>query len=342
MRLNRSSKPGTVHSPANPVRFSVVGGVDTHRDTHVGAVADTAGRLLGSTQFRADPTGYAQLVAWMESWGRISRVGVEGTGSYGAGLARHLIGAGIGVVEVNRPNRQLRRQRGKDDNVDAEAAARAAACGEATAVPKSGDGPVEWIRMLTVVRRSAVKARTQAANQFHSLLVGAPEPLKAQLSDMKLKAQVRVCARFRPSGESSVSYAKSALRRLARRYQTLNAEIAEHDAEIKRLCARANPALLAHRRCRTQHSCNAANRRRRQPPADEIGTILCCAVWCQPRPSVVWANSSASSQPGRQPASQQRTLADALPTGCAPTPPPKNMWPNDRPRARSEKRSSDA
>ena len=245
MRLNRSGKPGTVHSPANPVRFSVVGGVDTHRDTHVGAVVDTAGRLLGSTQFRADPTGYAQLVAWMESWGRISRVGVEGTGSYGAGLARYLIGAGIGVVEVNRPNRQLRRQRGKDDNVDAEAAARAAFGGEATAVPKSGDGPVEWIRMLTVVRRSAVKARTQAANQFHSLLVGAPEPLKAQLSDMKLKAQVRVCARFRPSGESSVSYAKSALRRLARRYQTLNAEIAEHDAEIRRLCARANPALLA-------------------------------------------------------------------------------------------------
>ena len=223
----------------------MVGGVDTHRDTHVGAVADTAGRLLGSAQFRADPAGYAQLVAWMESQGRISRVGVEGTGSYGAGLSRHLLGAGIDVVEVNRPNRQLRRQRGKDDNVDAEAAARAAVCGEATAVPKSGDGPVEWIRMLTVVRRSAVKARTQAANQFHSLLVGAPEPLKAQLSDMKLKAQVRVCARFRPSGESSVSYAKLALRRLARRYQTLNAEIAEHDTEIKRLCARANPALLA-------------------------------------------------------------------------------------------------
>ena len=91
----------------------MVGGVDTHRDTHVGAVVDTAGRLLGSAQFRADPAGYAQLVAPMESWGRISRVGVEGTGSYGAGLSRHLLGAGIDVVEVNRPNRQLRRQRGK-------------------------------------------------------------------------------------------------------------------------------------------------------------------------------------------------------------------------------------
>ena len=99
--------------------------------------------------------------------------------------------------------------------------------------------------MLTVTRRSAVKARTQAANQIHSLMVCAPEPLKAQLRDLNLKAQVRVCARLRPSGESSVSYAKQALRRLARRYQTLDAEIRELDVEIKRLCATANPALLA-------------------------------------------------------------------------------------------------
>ena len=223
----------------------VFGGVDTHRDAHVGAVVDTAGRLLGSAQFRADPGGYAQLVAWMESRGRIRGVGVEGTGSYGAGLARHLGEAGIGVVEVNRPNRQLRRRRGKDDHTDAEAAARAALSGEATAVPKSGDGPVEWIRMLTVVRRSAVKNHTQAANQIHSVAVTAPEPLKAQLRGLNLKAQVRVCARFRPSGESSVSYAKQALRRLARRYQTLDTEIAELDVEIRRLCAKTNPALLA-------------------------------------------------------------------------------------------------
>ena len=157
----------------------VVGGVDTHRDSHVGAVVDTAGRLLGSHQFRADPAGYTQLVAQMGSWGQISRVGVGGTGSYGAGLARHLVGAGIGVVEVNRPNRQLRRRRGNNDNTDAEAAARAALSGQANAVPNPGDGPVEWIRMLTVVRRCVVKARTQAANQIHSLVVGAPEPPKS-------------------------------------------------------------------------------------------------------------------------------------------------------------------
>ena len=223
----------------------VVGGVDTHRDAHVGAVVDSTGRLLGSAQFRADTAGYGQLVAWMESWGRVSRVGVEGTGSYGAGLARHLTAAGVEVVEVNRPNRQLRRRRGKDDNTDAESAARAALNGEATAVPKSGDGPVEWIRMLTVTRRSAVKARTQAANQLHALVVGAPEPIKDQLKGMKLKGLVKACARFRPSGESSVSYAKQALRRLARRYQVLDTEISELDVEIRRLCAKANPALLA-------------------------------------------------------------------------------------------------
>ncbi len=223
----------------------VVGGVDTHRDTHVGAVVDSTGRLLGSALFRADPAGYGQLVAWMASWGRVSRVGVEGTGSYGAGLARHLLGTGIDVVEVNRPNRQLRRRQGKDDHTDAEAAARAALSGEAAAVPKSGDGPVEWIRMLALTRRSAIKARTQAANQIHSVLVSAPEPLKAQLRGMNLKARVRVCARFRPSGESSVSYAKLALRRLARRYQVLDTEIAELNIEIRRLCAKANPALLA-------------------------------------------------------------------------------------------------
>ena len=161
----------------------VVGGVDTHRDAHVWGGGRCGGPSVGFRPVRADPAGNGQLVAWMGSWGRMSR-GVEGTGSYGAGLTRHLVRAGIEVVEVNRPNRQLRRRRGKDDHTDAEAAARAALCGKAAAVPKSGDGPFEAIRMLRLVRRSAVKARTQAANQIHSVLVTAPEPEKAQLADM--------------------------------------------------------------------------------------------------------------------------------------------------------------
>ena len=162
--------------------IDVWGGVDTHRDTHAAAVVDAAGRVLGSESFAAEESGYQQMVAWLESKGSLVRVGVEGTGSYGAGLARYLAVAGVEVVEVNRPNRQLRRQRGgKSDSVDAEAAARAAASGQATAVPKSGVGPVECLRMLLVARRSATKARTQAANQIHSLVVTAPEQVKHQL-----------------------------------------------------------------------------------------------------------------------------------------------------------------
>ena len=125
-------------------RVVVFGGVDTHRDAHVGALVDGAGRLLGWESFAAEAPGYRRMVAWFGSQGRLVRVGVEGTGSYGAGLARYLTAADIEVVEVNRPNRQLRRHKGgKSDSVDAEAPARAAASGEAAAVPKSGDGPVE-------------------------------------------------------------------------------------------------------------------------------------------------------------------------------------------------------
>ena len=228
-------------------RVDVFGGVDTHRDTHVAAVVDTAGRLLGSESFAAEGAGYQRLVAWLGSQGHLVRVGVEGTGSYGAGLARYLTEADIEVVEVNRPNRQLRRQKGgKTDSVDAEAAARSAASGQATAVPKSGDGPVECLRMLRTARRSAVKARTQAANQIHSLVVTGPEQVKQQLKGMNLKAQVRVCARFRPGTDhTTTAYAKRALRHLARRYQTLDTKIGELDTEIRGLCAKANPALLA-------------------------------------------------------------------------------------------------
>ena len=228
-------------------RVVVFGGVDTHRDAHVAALVDGTGRLLGSESFTAQRAGYQRMVAWFGSQGHLVRVGVEGTGSYGAGLARYLTTAGVEVVEVNRPNRQLRRQKGgKSDSVDAEAAARAAASGQATAVPKSGDGPVECLRMLLVARRSATKARTQAANQIHSVAVTAPEPVKHQLRGLNLKARVRVCARWRPGeAQTTTAYAKKVLRHLARRYQTLNAEIAELEGDIRRLCARANPALLA-------------------------------------------------------------------------------------------------
>ena len=224
-------------------KVDICGGVDTHRDVHVAVVVDTAGRVLGSAPFTAD---YEKLGDWLQSHGSVVRVGVEGTGSYGAGLARHLTRACVKVVEVNRPNRQLRRFRGKTDIVDAENAARAALSGQATAQPKSDDGPVEAIRMLGVVRRSAIKARTQTINQLHALVVTAPEQVKHQLGELTPKARVKVCAAFRPRpDDTTIAYAKQALRILARRYQTLTAEITELDTQINRLCVRANPALLA-------------------------------------------------------------------------------------------------
>ena len=129
-------------------QVDVYGGVDTHRDVHVAAAVNTAGQVLGSAPFRADPAGYEQMNNWLQSQGRVCRVGVEGTGSYGAGLTRFLTKIGVEVVEVNRPNRQLRRRWGKTDTTDAEGAAKAALNGQAAATPKSGDGPVEGIRML--------------------------------------------------------------------------------------------------------------------------------------------------------------------------------------------------
>lgn len=223
----------------------VVGGVDTHLEVHVAAVVDHAGRILGTASFPSDTGGYRRLLAWLRRNGRLVRVGIEGTGAYGAGLARFCAGEGVEVVEVNRPDRQRRRRRGKSDPVDAEAAARAALNGEATAVPKSGDGQVEGLRALRVARRSAIKARTQATLQIRDLILTAPNELRARLEPLPAADRARVCARFRPGdAHDPIQAIKRALRHLARRYESLSGEIAELDQVIAPLCAQINPALL--------------------------------------------------------------------------------------------------
>ena len=145
---------------------SVVGGVDTHADVHVAAAVDSNGAVLGIESFPADGAGYRRLAGWLTGFGPVIRVGVEGTGSYGVGLGRHLHREGIEVVEVDRPNRQTRRRFGKSDPIDAEAAARAALSGTATVIPKRRDGTVEQIRVLMVARRSARMQRNQTLNQL--------------------------------------------------------------------------------------------------------------------------------------------------------------------------------
>ena len=226
----------------------VTGGVDTHGEVHVAAVVDVIGRIVATESFRADGAGYRRLLRWMQCHGDVVRVGVEGTGSYGAGLARYLKDEGVEVVEVNRPDRQRRRRRGKSDTVDAEAAARSALNGDATAVPKSGFGPVESVRVLRLARRSAIKARTQAANQIRDLIVTGPDQLRARLRDLNTAQRVTVCARLRTVDVTDPSDAtKAALRTLARRHLDLSAEIETLDTQIAQLCAAINPALLAAR-----------------------------------------------------------------------------------------------
>ena len=159
----------------------VTGGVDTHLDVHVAAVLDAIGGLLGTEAFEATRAGEDKLAAWLGSFGPLVRVRVEGTGSYGAGLARLLARSGIDVVEVDRPTRQLRRRQGKTDTLDAIEAARAAQSGRAVGRAKSRDGNVEAIRALVVAKRSARTTKTKSLNQIRHLGITAPSALRERL-----------------------------------------------------------------------------------------------------------------------------------------------------------------
>jgi transposase len=223
----------------------VTGGVDTHADVHVAAAVDRVGRVLGTEAFPATAAGYQAALAWMRAHGELAKVGVEGTGSYGAGLARYLAACGVEVVEVIRPNRQARRQRGKSDTADAVAAALAALNGEAAGVPKSRDGAAESIRALRVARAGAVKARTQAGNQLRDLIVTAPEQVRHQLAGLARERQVDVAARFRPRDLAGPAEGvRAAMASVARRHQALSAEIARLDAALEELLTHAAPAKL--------------------------------------------------------------------------------------------------
>ena len=164
----------------------ITGGVDTHLDVHVAAALDSIGGLLGVESFPADAAGYRRLLAWLASFGRVALVGVEGTGSYGVGLTRHLHDKDVRVVEVDRPNRQERRRAGKSDPLDAIEAARAAQSGRARGGAKSRNGNVEAVRVLRVARASARKDRVRALNQLRSLVSTAPEELRSELRDLSI------------------------------------------------------------------------------------------------------------------------------------------------------------
>ncbi len=227
-------------------RPQVTVGVDTHGDVHVAAALDGVGRLLGTMSVPSTAAGYRRLLQWASAFGEIAAMGIEGTGAYGAGLARHLAGCSIRVVEVDRPDRRTRRAKGKSDPIDAEAAARAVLSGAARGEPKSRDGAVEMIRTLRVCRRSASQARTQTINQMHSLVTTAPEEFRALLRDLNPRQLVAKAAAFRLGGVfTPTSATKLALRELALRHRFLTEQLRRLDAELKPLVALAAPRLVA-------------------------------------------------------------------------------------------------
>lgn len=223
----------------------VILGVDTHRDTHAAVVLDALGRRLAAEAFPATRRGARALLAWARRHGTLRRAGVEGTGSFGAGLTRVLRAEGIEVVEVTRAARVGGRHRGKNDTRDAEAAARSVLSGQARAEPKARDGLVESIRVLRNARASAVKARTQALLHIKNLVVTAPDELRESLTGLTNRELVERCARMhRVPLTSSLHATRHALRSLARRHRDLDDEIAELDRHLVALVARAAPRLL--------------------------------------------------------------------------------------------------
>ncbi len=238
-------------------------GIDTHAEVNVAAVIDQVGRELGHASFDTTPAGHRRLEAWARSMGHIEIVGIEGTGVYGAGICAQLTGAGLVVVEVDRPDRRSRRFEGKSDPIDAYAAARAALSGRACGTPKTRDGNVEMIRVLRVARTSAVKARAVALTQLKAVITTAPEPLRSDLRGLDGATLLARCHGLRPTRGPApapsphakrpppagrladpTAATKATLSRLARRIEQLDHERRDIDDDLDELTTETAPTLV--------------------------------------------------------------------------------------------------
>ena len=225
---------------------AVTGGVDTHADMHVAAALDPIGGLLGIEEFPATAAGYARLPGWLGGFGTVALVGIEGTGSYGAGLARHVTAAGIRVVEAGRSDRQDRRRKGKSDPLDAVSAARAAQSGRARGAPKGRDGAVEAIRALMVAKRSARSERVQTINQARALVLTGPGDLRTRFARHTAAGLVSGLASLRPRPGDVAGYAtRIALRELGRRAEFPGGQLERPGELIVPLVTARAPGLLA-------------------------------------------------------------------------------------------------
>lgn len=227
----------------------VVVGVDTHKDVHHVAVLTSTGQLVGDAAFPTTSTGYQAVLDWIGRFGPVGQIGIELTGSYGAGLTRHLQAAGLTVLEVNTSDKATRARRGKDDRTDAIAAAQKVLAGMATAIPKDTTGPVESIRILLLTRNSAVNDRTRAGNQIRDLLVTAPTALREQLTSIRGRKALLTAIETLPITRTALTDPAAAtvfaLRRLAGRIRDLDTEIADLDAALTGLVTPLAPTLLA-------------------------------------------------------------------------------------------------
>ena len=226
----------------------IVSGVDTHKDLHVAAVVDELDRVLASQSFATTRDGYKQMLAWMGAFGSLQRVGIEVTGTYGAGQLRYMQKAGIEVLEVTTPDKQDRRKRGKNDDLDAQNAAHAAFAGKRTVTPKSRNGMIESLRVLKACRKTAVAARRVALQMIQNTIVCAPDELREPLRKMTRMQLIRTLAAWRPDltdYRNVTSAYRITLKSLGRRYLELHGEIADLDVMIVAIVDELAPNLVA-------------------------------------------------------------------------------------------------
>jgi len=289
---------------------AITGGVDTHADVHVAAALDGIGGLLGVSEFPATPSGYAQLLGWLNSFGTVCLVGIEGTGSYGAGLARHITAAGIRVVEVDRSDRQDRRRKGKSDPLDAVSAARAAQSGRASGAPRGRDGAVEAIRALMVAKRTARAQRTQTINQARALILTGPDGIRARFTRHGPAELVAGLAALRPHPGSMVRYhTLLSLRELGRRAQFLDGQLERLDVLIIPLVTARAPGLLKLYGVGPDTAAMLLI-----AAGDHPGRLRSEAAWAHlcataPIPASSGKVARAPAQPRRRPPSQPRPVA---------------------------------
>ena len=263
----------------------IIGGVDTHQDLHTAAVVTLEGKVLGTESFPTTRAGYRAMLAWFRSRGEPLGVGVESTGSYGAGIARHLALSGVPVLEVTGPDRAARRARGKDDALDAVAAAEAARTGCRVQVAKDRGGAVEALRVLRTTRKTAVKCRRAALQQLHNTIVAAPDEVRDQVRNLTRMRRLRICAAWRPdaAGYRDPTVAtKLSLKSLALRILDLDDEIAELDRIIAPLVEELAPDLLKARRRGNRQCGRAPGHSGRESRPAALRSELCDAVRCLP------------------------------------------------------------